>query len=56
MAASQCAGCYQRVTLGFGNFRVVDAALNYNKTVAHELFKPLFSQQDAGVTLSFVSA
>lgn len=56
MAASQCGGCYQRVAPGFGNFRVVDAALNYNKTVAYELFKLLSSQQDAGVTLAFVSA
>lgn len=56
MAASQCGGCYQRVTPGFGNFRVVDAALNYNKRVAYELFKPLSSQQDAGVTLAFVPA
>lgn len=56
MAASQCGGCYQRVKPGFGNFRVVDAALNYNKTVAYELFKPFSSQRDAGVTLAFVSA
>lgn len=56
MAASQCGCCYQRVTPGFGNFRVVDAALNYNKTAAYELFKLLSSQQDAGGTLAFVSA
>lgn len=56
MVVSQCGCCYQRVTPGFGNFWVVDAALNYNKTVADELFKALSSQQDAGVTLAFVSA
>lgn len=56
VAALQCCCCYQRATLGFGNFLVVDAALNYNKTVAYELFKLLSSQHDAGVTLAFVSA
>lgn len=38
----------------FGNFLIVDAALNYNKTVVYELFKLLSSQQDAGATWSFV--
>lgn len=33
---------------GFGNFLIVDVALNYNKTVVYELFKLLSSQQDAG--------
>lgn len=56
VAVLQCGCCYQRAAPGFGNFLVVDAALNYNKTVAYELFKPLSSQQDAGVTLAFVSA